>query len=400
LRLTAPALTERAEVWRIEVSPSWHVYWDGVPVMLSDNGGETVFEFHPLPGETLTLTPTAPQAVEGMVRAIDHVSLTHAIGVRASQHRLSFTLRASQGGEHAITLPSSGMEVLSVTRDRENLNLRPQDGKLTLPVAPGVQTFVIDLRQTHETGAVLRMPAFDLGLPAANIDLKATLPQQRWLLASLGPRVGPAVLYWGELAVALLLARLFTFTLTRRGWTTLRLYQWLLLVLGFSTFSWAALALIVAWLIALDWRRRAVLSEWRNGAFNSVQFALASLSVIALLVLIAVIPNGLLGMPDMGVVGHGSSGNQLNWFADQSSGNLPAVTLISLPMWVYRVAMLAWALWLAWAVIGWLRRGLAAWMQGGYWRKITLSRKAVARKAAADQADVAPQAEAPAEQQP
>jgi len=45
------------------------------------------------------------------------------------------------------------------------------------------------------------------------------------------------------------------------------------------------------------------------------------------------------------------------------------VTLVSLPIWTYRAAMLAWALWLAWTVIGWLRRGLAAWLQGGYWRK-------------------------------
>jgi len=31
--------------------------------------------------------------------------------------------------------------------------------------------------------------------------------------------------------------------------------------------------------------------------------------------------------------------------------------------------MLAWALWLANALIGWLRWGFEAWMHGGYWRK-------------------------------
>ena len=30
--------------------------------------------------------------------------------------------------------------------------------------------------------------------------------------------------------------------------------------------------------------------------------------------------------------------------------------------------MLAWALWLANALIGWLRDAFAAWTRGGYWR--------------------------------
>ncbi|MCL2871651.1 MAG: hypothetical protein FWF41_01490 [Betaproteobacteria bacterium] len=401
LRLTAPTLAERAEVWRMEVSPSWHARWEGVPVTLLDNGGETMFEFHPLPGETLALTLAMPSVVDGSVRAIDHVEMNHEIGIRASQYTLSFRLRASQGGEHVITLPSSEMEVLSVMRNRESLNLRPIDGKLTLPVSPGEQTFTVTLREPREVGTLTRTPVFDLGLPVANIDIGATLPKQRWLLASFGPPVGPAVLYWGELVVALVLAFLLSFLLARRGWTSLRFHHWFLLVLGFSTFSWAALALIAVWLIALDWRRRAgALVNWKDWQFNGVQVGLVLLSAAALYCLVRVIPNGLLGMPDMGVVGHGSSGNQLQWFADQSGGQTPTVTLISLPMWVYRTAMLVWALWLALAVIGWLRRGLAAWMQGGYWRK-SLSAKPLmkSRSKAAAKADAKSATEAEAEKE-
>jgi hypothetical protein len=39
-------------------------------------------------------------------------------------------------------------------------------------------------------------------------------------------------------------------------------------------------------------------------------------------------------------------------------------------MWLYRAAMLAWALWLANALIGWSRWGLRAWLNGGYWRPL------------------------------
>jgi len=363
--LVAPNLEERVEVWQVELSPSWHIEWEGVPVKLLEVGGEALFEFHPLPGETLALTLKSPSVVEGGLRAVDKVRVEHSIGMRASQHSLTFGLRASQGGEHVIELPSSQMEVLSVLRNNETLNLRPRDGKLTLPVLPGAQTFSVTLRELRETGTLMSMPVFNLGLPVANIDIETTLPEQRWLLAAFGPPVGPAVLYWGELGVALALAVLLTMFLARRGWNSVRFHHWFLLVLGFSTFSWMALAVVVFWLMVLDWYKQAgTLAQWKAGSFYAVQFGWMLLTFVALVCLISVIPKSLLGMPDMGVEGYHSYGNRLQWFADQSAGPLPEVTLLSLPLWVYRTAMLVWALWLAQAVIGWLRRGFAAWMQG------------------------------------
>ncbi|GHU19307.1 hypothetical protein FACS189475_06290 [Betaproteobacteria bacterium] len=52
--------------------------------------------------------------------------------------------------------------------------------------------------------------------------------------------------YWGELLVALVLA----FFLARSGKTVLGYPQAFLLVLGFSTFSWLALFVVVARLAA------------------------------------------------------------------------------------------------------------------------------------------------------
>jgi hypothetical protein len=39
-------------------------------------------------------------------------------------------------------------------------------------------------------------------------------------------------------------------------------------------------------------------------------------------------------------------------------------------MWVYRAAMLAWALWLAMAVLRWMKWALRAWTTGGFWRPL------------------------------
>ncbi|NJN37264.1 MAG: hypothetical protein HC794_09785 [Nitrospiraceae bacterium] len=82
------------------------------------------------------------------------------------------------------------------------------------------------------------------------------------------------------------------------------------------------------------------------------------------------IPYGLLGQPDMHVAGQGSTASTLRWFADQTESALPTGSAVSVPLWIYRIAMLAWALWLANAVVGWLRWALRAWMAGGYWRAL------------------------------
>jgi hypothetical protein len=368
LTLTAPPLGDRAEVWRVVVSPTWHVEFSGVPVSAapvdSDPRDFRNFEFYPLPGETLTLRVTRPQPVAGSTRAIDTVRLTHAIGQRAANSTLTLTVRASQGGEQVITLPVDS-EVLGVTRNGEVLNLRPESGKLPLPIVPGTQTFEVRLRDNAPAAFLARTPAIELGLPAANIGIGLDLPADRWLLATTGPAAGPAVLYWSELAVMLLIA----WALVRTRRTPLKLWQWILLGIGFSTFSWVALLVVVAWLFALDWRARFA-SPANALAFNAAQIGLAALTVVALLCLVAAIPQGLLGTPDMHVAGNGSSAQSLQWFVDRSADALPRAGAISVPMWVYKLAMLAWALWLANAVVGWLRYGFAAWTRDGYWRRV------------------------------
>jgi len=367
LTLTAPPLGDRAEVWRVLVSPTWHADFSGVPTvaMRADENAKDYrnFEFHPLPGETLTLRITRPQPAQGEARAIDGVSLMHTVGQRAANSTLNLTLRASQGGEHVITLPADS-EVLGVNRNGIVQNLRAQDGKLSLPIAPGTQTFEVRLRDNAPVGLFARTPAIGLGLPAANVTLGLDLPADRWLLATGGPTAGPAVLYWSELAVMLLIA----WALSRTRRTPLKLWQWILLGIGFSTFSWLALLLVVAWLFALDWRARSATLPSAI-AFNLAQVGLVVLTVAALLCLVAAIPQGLLGTPDMHVAGNQSSAQALRWFADRSADALPQASAISVPLWVYKLAMLAWALWLANAVIGWLRYGFAAWTRDGYWRR-------------------------------
>ncbi|MGA9333352.1 MAG: hypothetical protein WBV39_03650 [Rudaea sp.] len=374
LSLTAPKLGDRAEVWHVLVSPIWHAQFSGVPEVADDQGVRKDdyrnFEFHPLPGETLTIKITRPLPVSGSVRAIDSADLASDAGQHASTHTLDLQVRSSQGGEQQMRVPASD-EVLSVARDGQTLNLRPRDGKLNLPVVPGMQRFDIRFRDSQPLGIFVHTPRVSLGLPAANVSLQLALPADRWLLATWGPTAGPAVLYWGELAVMILVA----LALSRTRRTHLKFRHWLLLGLGFSTFSWVALLLVVAWLFAFDWRERSP-QPVNDGLFNISQVGLALLTLVALTCLVSAIPQGLLGQPDMHVTGNGSTAHELRWFIDRSTNALPQASAISVPLWVYKLLMLAWALWLANALIGWLRDGFAAWTRDGYWRETKKPAKA------------------------
>ena len=126
---------------------------------------------------------------------------------------------------------------------------------------------------------------------------------------------------------------------------------------------------VAGWLLALAWRRR------HGGAleplvFDALQVALAAWSAFALLTLFWAIRQGLLGEPEMQIAGHGASAYALRWFEDRSNGPTPAAAVLSVPIWVYRVAMLAWALWLARALLGWLRWGYESWSTDGTWRSL------------------------------
>ncbi|HEY3585801.1 MAG TPA: hypothetical protein VGK85_01550, partial [Myxococcaceae bacterium] len=75
-----------------------------------------------------------------------------------------------------------------------------------------------------------------------------------------------------------------------------------------------------------------------------------------------------LGQPEMQIAGNDSTLTALRWTADRVPGALPRPLVFSVPLLVYRLAMLAWALWLATALLRWVRQGWEALGTGGLWR--------------------------------
>lgn len=361
LILKAPVLTDHAEEWRVFAAPIWHVDAKGVPTSDSEDG----LRFQPLPGESLQLAINQPKATAGDSLAFDSVQVSSTVGDRATETTLQLSARSTRGGEHAIALPA-GATLLEAHRDDEAINLAVRDGKLSLPLLPGLHSYQLRLREPHGIAARTYTSPFALNATAANIDLNLKLPNDRWVLWTWGPTAGPAVLYWSQLIVLLLVAWL----LARYAPTPLRFHHWLLLGLGFSAFAWSAYALVVVWLILLGLRAKgAPPARLGRVGFNLLQIGLAAITLIALGVLISAVPEGLLGLPDMHVAGNNSSASDLSWFADQMTSTLPRGGVFSVSLWAYKIAMLVWALWLANALIGWLRWAFEAWTRDGYWRR-------------------------------
>jgi hypothetical protein len=71
----------------------------------------------------------------------------------------------------------------------------------------------------------------------------------------------------------------------------------------------------------------------------------------------------------MQIAGNGSDASVLRWYQDRSGPVLPRPWVFSVSLWVYRAAMLAWSLWVAQALLGWLRWGFRQWTAGGHWRR-------------------------------
>ncbi|HET7662492.1 MAG TPA: hypothetical protein VFK31_02540, partial [Rhodanobacteraceae bacterium] len=360
LDLKAPPLAQRSESWEIQASPIWHVDAKGIPPQPADG----MLTFAPLPGETLTLDISRPAPVQGASVAMDMVQLDTEVGEHARDMHLAITARSTHGGEHGIGVPDAA-QLLHAQRDGELLTVALRNGRISLPLRPGAHDYSLALRQSRDMGLVARTPIVDFDAPVANLALGLTLPHDRWVLWTWGPQNGPAVLYWPQLIVLLLAA----FCLARFAPTPLKLHHWILLGLGFSTFAWSAFALVAVWLILLGLRERSRgMQALPRLGFNAMQICLALLTLLALLVLVSVVPRGLLGLPDMHIAGNGSTAQHLQWMLDRSPGELPRGGVLSLPLWCYKLAILAWALWLANALVHWLRWAFGAWSQGGYWR--------------------------------
>lgn len=348
LQLKASQNIPWVEIWVLHVSPIWHTETTGIaPIQFAEN--ENIPIWQPWPGETLNLNITRPAATKGSYTTIDSATLTHELGKRSNASNLELSIRTNQGGQYNFAMPQ-GAKLSTVNIDGNQLPISTANGSIKIPLHPGEQRVAISWKTEDSVGFFSKSPQFSLEQGSSNQNIKIVLPNNRWPLFVGGPMIGPSVLIWGMLLVVMLVG----VALGRSKLTPLKSYQWILLSLGICTLSFVTFIVVATWLIALQQRGKLqTISSSRK--FKLMQFGLFIFSVIALLCLIGTIPAGLLGSPDMHIVGNAYYAGHFSWYQDQSDSTFPTAWIISLPLWCYKVAILLWALWLASALLGWIR---------------------------------------------
>jgi hypothetical protein len=370
LTLTAARTDQWLETWFADIGRVWHVTTEGIPpVHHQDAGRNWLPGWHPWPGEQLTFRVRRPAGVDGRTVTIDQSHLVVEPGKRATDTTLSFRLRASQGGRHELTLPPGAL-LQSVTIDGRTQPIRQQDREVSLPVIPGVQHYELSWRQMSGIQAHWQTPAIALGGDSVNASLTVHAPRDRWTLWLSGPRLGPAVLFWGVLGVIVVAA--VALSRVSAGFLPVGLFSWLLLGIGLTQVSVLGMLVLAGWFFLVHYRS-TLSADTPRGLFNAVQLLIVALSVVAFSILTWAVQTGLLGLPTMQIEGNGSSAYRLNWYQDRVSGQYPQATIVSVPLFVYRALMMAWALWLAYALLKWIVWAWSAVSRGGLWRSVTFS---------------------------
>jgi hypothetical protein len=369
ITLLAPQTTQWHEIWRMNASPIWHVETRGIPpIHYHSKKGSWQPVWHPWENEQLTLNVSRPEGVPGSTKTIESSILTISPGIRSTSMHLDFTIRSTRGDQQQIVLPDTSI-VQSV-----KINGRKQPVKkeniVVIPLTPGTQQITIDWRTPNGITTIYQVPQIDLGSDSVNSNIEIQIGK-RWVWFVKGPKMGPAILFYSELLIILLVSVL----LGRSKMTPLKSYHWAILGFGLCQSGLVPCLIIVAWFIALKMRLEKG-NELKGAWFNLVQIVLVTLTLFTIGALIFAVRNGLLGHPDMLIAGNNSGSFLLRWYQDRVTGGLlPQPMVISIPMMAYRVTMLIWALWLAFHLLQWVKWGWSCFTNDRSWTTIRFTRR-------------------------
>jgi hypothetical protein len=368
ITLTAAETTKWNEIWKVNASPIWHIETTGSPVIQHySTDGTWQPEWHPWANDEITLNISRPPGIEGDTKTIESSKLKVVPGLRSTLMDLSFTVRSTRGDQQTIILPDNVvLQSLKINNRQQPIK---NDNTVVVPLTPGSQIIEIKMNSPRGISTFFQVPKIDIGLDSVNNEIEITTGK-RWVWFVRGPQMGPAILFYSELLIILLVA--IGLGLSRL--TPLSALKWIILGLGLSQSGMIPCAIIVAWFIALQYRRTQGASL-SGGLFNGLQVVLVLLTVFSSGAIIYAVQHGLLGHPDMQIVGNNSNSYYLRWYQDHISAVLPQPIVVSIPIMAYRILMLIWALWLAFNLLAWVKWGWECLMTERSWDKYGFRRK-------------------------
>ncbi|XZE36656.1 hypothetical protein SH501x_002238 [Pirellulaceae bacterium SH501] len=350
------------EKWVLVSSPTWHIVATGAPPIYEEQDRELIPTWQVWPGEKILLEVSRPQAITGESVTIARVSQTISLGLRQSNTTLQIDVVSSLGGDFAVQVAPE-VDVLSIMIDGQKQPVRRMGQQLLLTLRPGEQKVELKWSMSDPLKTRMVVPPVQMPVPSANITTFLEVPANRWILWAEGPMRGPAVRMW----IYLITSMVFALILGGLPHSPLSRFEWILLALGLTQLHAIAGLIVVGWLLWLSWRGRVTPGQLGAIQFDLLQVLLVLTTLIVLGILLVVVAKGLLGNPEMFIVGNGSYGNNLNWFEPKVASELPQPSIVTVSIWYYRLAMLLWALWLASALIRWLQFGWQSFSYAGRW---------------------------------
>ncbi len=350
--LTAPINAPWVEHWAVRISPHWRLQYTGVSPYELVSEGQWFPRWQPRPGDSVVLQISQPLVLDGQMLTVDAVDMHQEVGSRSQQMSMMLQLRSAKSQRYSFPLPpNSTLQSIQLNGDMQPF--RQDDGLVDVVVGYGQQSLnVVWTTPLEESNWQLMTPSIQLPGAAANISMTTSLPTSVWPIWVQGPAHGPAILFWGVLGVTLVVA----LALGGHEGNPLGRGSWCLLALG-ATLGWVqGLIILVVWFYSLQYRSQIIGSagKWARRGY---QVWLVLLTIMAVGWILASIPQGLVGQPMDYVAGNGSSMWWLRWFEDSANGALPATRVVIVPVMAYRIAVLLWSLWLAFAMLRWLQWG-------------------------------------------
>jgi hypothetical protein len=366
LTLTAPTGVPWTEEWTLLCSPIFACSHQGPAPLQHVVDGEWSPRWRPWPGESVTVAVSRPDAAVGQTITVDNVRFTVTPGRRQLEAQLELHILTSQGGTRVITLPPEA-KLQTARFNGEERPIQARNGnQVHLPLRPGPQDIVLTWLEPHASSIFDWAPLVDIGGPAVNTTVVIKVPEERWIALIGGPAWGPVPMIWTYVLLVFIGATMARFL----PFQTLSWPSWVMLGLGLTQIPVELTLVVALWFVAIGYRARNRPAHW--AAHDLVQLTLLSWTAAVAILLYVAIHAGLLWDPDLQVGGNGSSDRSLVFFVDHveaihdGSTYLPRPLAVTLPMWVWRIGMLLWSLWLAAAMLSWLPWAFKALGNGGW----------------------------------
>jgi hypothetical protein len=362
--------TKNIETWVIYNENNWLYSYDGLNPISSvgNNRYKTINTWSMWPNEKVDLSFSLPKVIDGITKNVTNLNFTTNWKNDPLVHDVSFSINTSIGGRYVIDFEDKKAEIIGLVVGGRKIEGSIKDGKLALDLFVGENTVNINYKSGTDS-IFYKTPIIKFETAVTNAKFINQL-DKRWLLFAGGGDIRPAVLLWGILIALGLIAVVLGKTLK----TPLGIVSWLLLLFGLAQTSLIACLLVVGWLAAYGYRDKLIALATHENVldakkFNRIQVGLGILTGFGLITLISMVAIGLLDNPEIFVLGHQSSSNYLSWYVQSWDGEVKNPWIVSLPISVYRGIMLAWAVWLAFSLMTWLKWMWQEYSKGGYWIK-------------------------------